>query len=107
MDLFDRMVPTQQALDWLVLALVDHVGKWPSPADVRGMLCTAYKPLDGIEGNTQMSGFSAGDNESGNAAKIGRDRQLPAAKPVPEPPLSDEEKRWIQEFNQKLKSKRV
>jgi len=101
MALLERMVPTKAALDWLVRALVDHVGKWTGPADVRGILCTRFRPLDGKEGYTKTVGFSAEEIEAGTQAVIeapamNASRQI-AGKVAVETftPLTDEEREMV------------
>jgi hypothetical protein len=61
--LLARMVPSREALDWLVGTLIDQVGDWPGPAEVRGILCWHYKPADGIERSCSLVGFRPEDGE--------------------------------------------
>ena len=51
-------------LQWLVAQLVNHVGEWPGPAEVRGLLCTRYRPADGQEANCTLPGYSPADGEA-------------------------------------------
>jgi len=74
--LLQRMVAKQEHLDWLVLALIDHAPEWPGPKEVRGLLCTRFKPRDGIEENTSIPGFSPADCETRNLERSERFRQL-------------------------------
>ena len=56
-------------LSWLVSQLVNHVGEWPGPAEVRGLLCSRFKPADGIEADCTLAGFSPSDGEIASASK--------------------------------------
>lgn len=60
--LFIRMIPHRRALIWLTRELVDHVGEWPGPAEVRGLLCTRYDAADGIDQRCSLPGFTAEEN---------------------------------------------
>jgi hypothetical protein len=63
-----RMVSTPQELEWLVDTLIDLVDEWPGLREVRGLLCTRFKPRDGKETTCkQLPGFSGEDCE-GRAA---------------------------------------
>jgi hypothetical protein len=64
MTLLRNMVPHKQALDWLVAECVNHIGKWPGPAELRGLLCTRYDPADGIDQWCSLPGYSAADAEA-------------------------------------------
>ena len=56
-------------LQWLVAQLVNHVGEWPGPAEVRGLLCTRYRPADGQEANCTLPGYSPADGEAKSASR--------------------------------------
>lgn len=58
MRLLDRLVSTPEQLDWLVNALIDEVGEWPGPKEVRGIFCTRFPPKDGVETDAEHSKFS-------------------------------------------------
>jgi len=47
MRLLERMVRTSEQLDWLVRTVVDHVGEWHGPKELRGVFCTQFLPADG------------------------------------------------------------
>jgi hypothetical protein len=65
MSILARMVPHEEALDWLVGAMIDRVGEWKGTAQLRALLCTRWAPADGIEGPTcEITGFTPSDNES-------------------------------------------
>lgn len=59
-----RMVADPKHLRWLVDALVNSAREWPGFGEVRGMYCTRYKPLDGIEANCSLPGFRPEDGEA-------------------------------------------
>jgi hypothetical protein len=63
MELLAAMCPHREALDWLVDAMVNRVGKWPGPAELRGVLCWHCRPADGIEAPCSLAGFTAADGE--------------------------------------------
>lgn len=62
-NLLRKMCPHKEALLWLVQTLVNRVGRWPGPMEVRGVLCWKYKPADGIEADSSIKGFSPSDGE--------------------------------------------
>lgn len=49
MKLVDRMVSTKDQLDWLERTMVDRVGKWHGPTELRGVFCTRFDPKDGVQ----------------------------------------------------------
>jgi hypothetical protein len=63
MRMLAELCPHREALRWLVNSTVKRVGKWPGPAELRGMLCTRYDPADGIESYATTPGFTADDAE--------------------------------------------
>lgn len=81
MELLGRMVSTPEQLDWLVRTLVDRVGTYPGPAEIRGLFCTRFRPKDGVEVNCSLSGFSPADQERRylqQAEQWKAEEQLPA-----------------------------
>jgi len=64
MTLLRNMCPHKHALKWLVSELVNHVGKWPGPAEVRGLLCTRFDPADGIDQWCSLPGYTAEEAEA-------------------------------------------
>ena len=58
-----QICPSREALEWLVSELVNKIGEWPGPADVRGLLCTMYKPADGIHVDCKIPGYRWQDFE--------------------------------------------
>jgi hypothetical protein len=49
MQLIARMVGTKEQLDWLVLTMIDKVGEWKNPKELRGVYCSRFRPADGVE----------------------------------------------------------
>jgi hypothetical protein len=63
------MVDTRQKLDWLVMTMLNKVGKWAGTLELRAVYCTRYKPADGVEASSGLAGFTAEDSEAANAAE--------------------------------------
>lgn len=57
------MCATYEQLDWLVSTMIDRVGEWKGPKEMRGLFCTRYRPADGIEAECSIAGFTAADGE--------------------------------------------
>lgn len=49
MKLLDRMVSTPEQLVWLVNTLVDRIGTYAGPDQIRAVFCTKFRPKDSIE----------------------------------------------------------
>lgn len=60
--------PTE--LRWLVDSAVNAMRKWEGIPELRGLYCTRYKPVDGVEGTCSLAGYSPADNEAAGAAEI-------------------------------------
>lgn len=80
-ELLHGMVSNESQLDWLVQTLINHVGEWPGPKEVRGLFCSQFQPADGIETHTSIAGFSPADCEARNLEKSERFKQLEKASP--------------------------
>lgn len=63
-----RMVPSLEALIWLRRTMVDRVGEWKGPMELRAVLCTHFRPLDGIEASSTIPGFRPEDGEARSLA---------------------------------------
>jgi hypothetical protein len=63
MALLAQMCPSREALDWLVDQMVNRVGIWKGPAELRGVLCWHFKPADGSEAESSIPGFRPADSE--------------------------------------------
>ncbi len=75
MRLLARMVPHKEALQWLVTTYTNKVGKWKGPVELRAVLCTRFKPADGVEAYSQLGGFTPEESE---AAQISAHEQRKA-----------------------------
>lgn len=71
-----RMVAEESHLEWLVDMMINHVGEWQGPKELRGLLCSRYKPADGIEEYTSIAGFSPADCEARNLEDHERYKQM-------------------------------
>jgi hypothetical protein len=49
MRVVERMVSTKGQLTWLLRTMVDRVGKWYGPTELRGVFCTKFDPADGVQ----------------------------------------------------------
>lgn len=54
----------QQRIDWLVKAAVNVMRRWGGIPELRGILCSRWKPADGIEAYSSLPGYSPEDSES-------------------------------------------
>lgn len=61
--LLAKICPHREALLWLVDTMVNRVGAWNGPMELRGVLCWKYKPADGIEATSSTIGFRPEDGE--------------------------------------------
>lgn len=60
-----RLIPHREALRWLVTQLVDNVGRWPGPSELRALLDCRYRPRDGKPGgNCSLAGYTPAENEA-------------------------------------------
>lgn len=46
--LLAKMCPSLEALRWLTDEMVNTVGEWQGPRELRGVLCRKYTPADGV-----------------------------------------------------------
>jgi hypothetical protein len=83
MELLDGMVATEEQLKWLMDALINRVGEWHGPAQLRALFNTRFRPADGIEGGVcEVAGFTPADCERDFFERQSEetDRMLAAAK---------------------------
>lgn len=66
-------------LRWLVDTSIDHMRQWGGVAELRGIYCTRFKPADGVEGYSSISGFTPADSENAYLSGIPAPRQLAEA----------------------------
>ena len=69
MELLAKMCPHKEALEWLVDTMLNRVGTWKGPMELRGVLCWKFKPADGEEVNSSLAGFTAEDGERVSAER--------------------------------------
>lgn len=85
MALMERFIPpgNSDQLEWLVWTMIDRVGEWHGPVELRGVFCTRYRPADGIEANCMVSpGFTPEEMESRAAPPDKRAQLTPAERDV-------------------------
>lgn len=72
--LLHAMVGTIEGLRWLDQALINRVGEWVGPAELRGIYTSRFKPADGIEGKgySSIAGFTPAESET---AQLERHRE--------------------------------
>ena len=83
MALLVRMVPNREALEWLTNAMVDRVGVWKGPMELRAVLCTRWRPADGVEADSSIPGFRPSDSEVRYIEQHEERMRLERAAPVP------------------------
>lgn len=72
MRLVEAMVSNVDELNWLQAAMINQVGEWKGPADLRGVLCAygvmtgkhGWKPADGIWSVSAAPGFTQEDRNA-------------------------------------------
>jgi hypothetical protein len=66
MRAIERCVNTVDELKWLVETMIDKVGVWHGPTELRGVFCSRFTPADGGEDTNCITtpGFTAADQES-------------------------------------------
>jgi len=69
MGLLERMVHNQEELDWLVNAMINHVGEWHGPKELRGVFCTRFFPKDGEEEDCAAGGRYSAEALEGRSAE--------------------------------------
>jgi hypothetical protein len=58
-----------EGLNWLVRELVNHMTEWPSPAEIRGIYCSRFKPADGVELDSNVPGYTPNELEMKHIAE--------------------------------------
>ena len=69
----ESFVATDEQLAWLTMNAANHMRKWSGLADLRGMFCTRWKPLDGREEHCDVPGFTASDCEADYYRRMGEE----------------------------------
>jgi len=49
MEQLAAMCPGKEALEWLISKAMMLYSEWPSPLELRALLCAKFKPADGVE----------------------------------------------------------
>ena len=88
MQLLERMCGTREHLAWLTQTMVDRVGEWKGPAELRGLLCTRFRPADEIEANCSIPGFSPDELETRSIGEI-REAEQERLTPIAEKRLKE------------------
>lgn len=65
MRAMERFVRGPRELRWLIDTAVGKMREWKGVAELRGLYCTRFSPIDGIEEDCGIPGFTANDSESG------------------------------------------
>jgi len=79
MRLLERMVATPEQLGWLTRTMIDQVGEWQGPKELRGVFCTRFSPADGIKADCSAGEFSPAALESKAMLREKSIRSLPPA----------------------------
>lgn len=62
--MLDRMARNAAEIRWLTSTMVDQVGEWQGPKELRGIFCQRFAPADGIEASSTHPKFSPEANET-------------------------------------------
>jgi hypothetical protein len=49
LDELEQMCPHRRALNWLIDEMVQRVGVWQGPTELRALLCSRFDPRDGVD----------------------------------------------------------
>jgi hypothetical protein len=82
MELLMKMCNNRQELNWLVDEVVNKIGTWPGPRELRGIYCTRFDPADGVDAWCSLPGYRASDGEQ---RTIEAHEQIKAGGYLPEP----------------------
>jgi len=53
------MASTPEQIFWLATQMVNVVGEWQGPKEVRGIFCSHFRPADGVEMDSTHPAFNA------------------------------------------------
>ena len=73
----------QERLDWLVTVAVNAMRTWGGIPELRGLLCTRWKPADGIEGYSSLPGYTEQNSRSLTLAEHRNRKAIEAGKKLP------------------------
>lgn len=51
-EILAAMCPNDEACEWLVRRTLEVHNEWPGPVELRALLCSRYRPADGVEANS-------------------------------------------------------
>lgn len=104
MVLMQNICDRKDRLVWLVNTLLNHVGEWPGPAQLRAIYASRWTPADGVHGPPcTIHGFTADDMESNWQARQlteSQQRYLPTPDDMR---VTDEERERIAALERKVK----
>jgi len=98
MRVLERLVGTQEQLDWLVLAMIDRVGKWEGTRQLREVFCSQFQAADGVQLTSEPENFAP--------ARIEEPDYYRQYKSLPAPeiePITEQERQEIEALNRKIK----
>jgi hypothetical protein len=64
MMLLAKLCNNRQQLRWLIDEVVNKIGTWPGPKELRGIFCTKFDPADGVDAWSEIPGYRASDGEA-------------------------------------------
>jgi len=73
----------QQRIDWLVKAAVNVMRRWGGIPELRGLLCTRWRPADGIETYSTLQGHRQEDFETQRLAEHRSHKAVEAGSAAP------------------------
>ncbi len=79
-----EMASTNEQIDWLVQRCRNRWNQWEGPLEFRALLCSKYKPADGIEAYSSLPQHADGipsEAEDNNAIAGATQRQIAAPNP--------------------------
>lgn len=79
-NLIRTMCSTDAEVQWLAARVVQVWNKWEGPAELRAVLCSKFRPADGVEGDSTLAQFSDGYPSERPQIAAPIPKQLTAAK---------------------------
>jgi hypothetical protein len=59
-----KFISDQSMLEWFVDAAVNSMPRWMGIGELRGLWCQKRPPLDGVEADSNLPGYTPADNEA-------------------------------------------
>ena len=72
-----------ERLNWLVSAAINAMRTWGGIPELRGLLCSKWKPADRIEGYSSLPGYTAEDSRSLTLAEHRNRKAIEAGQTLP------------------------